>query len=158
MDNERDGRNDFDFFVGKWVVQHRKLKELLKGSEQWDEFESTVEDRQILGGIGNLEEMIFERESGRLYGTSLSIYNPKSGLWSQYWVDSAYATLNSPMVGKFTDGVGEFFADDTLDDRPVLARSRWFDITPTSCRWDQALSGDDGKTWEVNWVMEFQRV
>lgn len=28
------------------ILFHRKLKELLKGSDQWDEFESTVEDRQ----------------------------------------------------------------------------------------------------------------
>jgi hypothetical protein len=30
-------------------------------------------------------------------------------------------------------------------------------MTPTTCRWEQAFSDDGGKTWEVNWIMEFRR-
>ncbi len=157
MNTQNDGRNDFNFFIGNWKVQHRKLKEVLKECAEWSEFESTVTDRSIMGGIGNLEEMIFERESGRLYGTSLSIFNPKSGQWSQYWVDSASAVLQDPMVGKFDNGVGEFFSEDEFEGRKVLARARWYDITEKSCKWEQALSDDDGKTWETNWIMEFER-
>ena len=157
MQPENDGRNDFDFFIGSWKVHHRKLKELLKSSTEWDEFESTVVDRAIMGGIGNLEEMIFEREAGRLYGTSLSIFNSKSGEWSQYWVDSASTVLQLPMVGKFKNGVGEFFSEDEFEDRKVLARALWYDITENSCKWEQALSEDEGRTWETNWVMEFER-
>ena len=29
--------------------------------------------------------------------------------------------------------------------------------TPASAHWEQAFSPDGGKTWEVNWVMEFSR-
>jgi hypothetical protein len=158
MDTQNDGQNDFNFFFGSWKVHHRKLKELLKNPTEWDTFESTVTDRAIMGGIGNLEEMIFERESGRLYGNSLSIFNSKSGEWSQYWVDSASAVLQDPMVGKFKNGVGEFFSEDEFEGRKVTARARWYDITTNSCKWEQALSDDGGKTWETNWVMEFERV
>ncbi|MBC7875670.1 MAG: hypothetical protein H7Y59_00750 [Anaerolineales bacterium] len=157
MQTENDGRNDFDFLVGSWKVHHRRLKELLKGSTQWDEFESTVVDRAIMGGIGNIEEMTFERESGRLYGTSLSIFNPKSTEWSQYWVDSANGVLQDPVVGKFKNGVGEFSSEEEFEGRKVLARSLWYDITPNLCKWEQALSDDEGKTWETNWVMKFER-
>ena len=157
MQTENDGRHDFDFFVGNWNVQHRKLKEVLKGSTEWDEFQSTVIDRAIMGGIGNLEEMIFERESGRFYGTSLSIFNPGSGQWSQHWVDSGSAILQDPMVGKFRDGIGEFFSEEEFEGRRILARAIWSEITINSCRWEQALSEDGGKTWEMNWVMEFER-
>ena len=31
------------------------------------------------------------------------------------------------------------------------------DITATSARWAQALSADDGRTWETNWTAEFAR-
>jgi hypothetical protein len=33
----------------------------------------------------------------------------------------------------------------------------WSRITATSAHWEQALSSDGGKTWETNWIMEFQR-
>ena len=32
------------------------------------------------------------------------------------------------------------------------------DITPTSCRFEQAFSADGGKTWEVNWIATDTRV
>jgi hypothetical protein len=34
----------------------------------------------------------------------------------------------------------------------------WSDITPVSCRFEQAFSDDGGKTWEVNWVNTYRRV
>ena len=39
MQTENDGRNDFDFLVGNWKMRHRRLKERLKGSTEWEEFE-----------------------------------------------------------------------------------------------------------------------
>src|SRR5690348_4521457 len=123
MQTENDGRHDFDFLVGSWKVQHRRLKEILKGSNEWDTFESTVVDRAIMGGIGNIEEMTFEREAGRFYGTSFSTFNPKTKEWSQYWVDSANGVLQAPVVGRFKNGRGEFSSDEEFDGRKVLARS-----------------------------------
>jgi hypothetical protein len=32
------------------------------------------------------------------------------------------------------------------------------DITPDSCRFEQAFSDDGGKTWEVNWIALDTRV
>jgi hypothetical protein len=51
-----------------------------------------------------------------------------------------------------------FYSDDTLRGKPVRPRVTWSQITPTSARWEQALSGDGGKTWETNWITDFQRV
>jgi hypothetical protein len=28
---------------------------------------------------------------------------------------------------------------------------------PDACHWEQAFSGDGGKTWETNWTMTFTR-
>jgi hypothetical protein len=158
MQTENDGRHDFDFFVGNWRVHHRRLREILKGSTDWEEFESTVVDRTIMGGIGNLEEMTFQRETGASYGTSLSLFNPKTRQWSQYWVDSVNAVLQDPMVGRFKDGVGEFFSAEEYDGRTIACRAIWSQITETSCQWEQALSEDVGKTWETNWIMKFERI
>lgn len=42
MQTENDGRNDFDFLVGKFIMRHRRLKERLKGSTEWEEFDGTA--------------------------------------------------------------------------------------------------------------------
>ncbi|WP_349877008.1 hypothetical protein ABIH81_23230 [Micromonospora sp. HUAS YX12] len=60
-------------------------------------------------------------------------------------------------AARFTDGVGEFYADDTDEGRPVRCRFLWSGITADSCRWEQAFSTDGERTWETNWVMEFRR-
>jgi len=35
------GLHDFDFLVGSWRVHHRRLKERLANSHDWQEFEGT---------------------------------------------------------------------------------------------------------------------
>ena len=47
---------DFDFIIGDWTVQHRKLKNILNGCNEWIEFDGDSSTRKILGGFGNLED------------------------------------------------------------------------------------------------------
>ena len=58
--------HDFDFIFGKWKVHHRKLKERLKGSNSWEEFESTAVARQVWNGKANIDEIEGKSPSGRL--------------------------------------------------------------------------------------------
>lgn len=63
------------------------------------------------------------------------------------------------MWGAFKGGVGTFTAtDDTDGEIAIWSRGVWDSITPDSCRWHQAFSRDEGKTWEHNWLMECARV
>src|SRR5215472_7288826 len=48
------GLNDFDFFIGKWRVHHRRLKERLAHNDDWEQFEGTSTVQKILGDRGNL--------------------------------------------------------------------------------------------------------
>ena len=34
------GARDFDFLEGEWIIRHRRLRERLKGSTDWVEFET----------------------------------------------------------------------------------------------------------------------
>lgn len=49
-------------------------------------------------------------------------------------------------------------ADHTLRGKPIKVRFVWSHITATTAQWEQAYSGDGGKTWETNWVQQLRRV
>ncbi len=154
---EQDGRADFDFYVGTWKIHNRRLRERLKGSTDWEEFEGTSVARMVLGGLGNVDESWFDRESGRLEGMTVRLYDPVSQYWSLYWADSRQGILQAPMIGRFKDGRGEFFDQEMFEGQHVFSRFIWSEITATSCRWEQAFSADGGATWETNWIMESVR-
>jgi hypothetical protein len=63
-----------------------------------------------------------------------------------------------PTVGRFKDGRGEFYDQETFNGRAILVRFVISDITPRSCRFEQSFSDDGGKTWEVNWIAVATRV
>ena len=61
-------------------------------------------------------------------------------------------------VGRLEHGRGDFLADDVWNGIPIRVVYRWTVVSPTEARWEQAFSADGGGTWEVNWVMTFERV
>ena len=158
MAEENDGRDDFDFLIGTWRVHHRRLKERLKGSTEWEEFEGETVDRKILNGIGNQDENILHRKTGSIHAISLRLFNPESKEWSIYWSTNVTGSLDIPMAGGFKDGIGEFYSQEIFEGQHIYNRFIWSKITANSCQWEQAFSEDGGKTWETNWIMGFERV
>ena len=152
-----DGRADFDFIIGTWKIRNRRLVEPLTGSTEWEEFDGSTVTRGVWGGAANLEEYDAESPRGHIQGLALRLYNPESRQWSIYWGNRANGTLDSPMIGEFRHGTGEFYNQELFRGRSISVRFRWTDITSTSCRWEQAFSPDGGTTWEINWIMEFTR-
>ena len=153
----QDGRADFDFLIGSWTSRQRRLRERLKGSDSWEEFPASLEVRKILGGMGNVDELVMERESGVMRGVTLRLFDLQSRQWSIYWADGIHGALAVPEVGAFKDGRGEFYAQEPFEGRMIFSRFVWLQQTETSCRWEQAFSEDGGKTWETNWVADFTR-
>jgi len=152
--------NDFDFFVGRWTVRHRRLKQRLAGSTQWEEFGGTSLMQKVMDGQGNFDDNLIDLPGRPYRAVSLRSFDPKTKQWAIWWVDGRdpHHRLDPPMVGGFSEGIGTFYADETLDGRPIRVRYLWTDITANSCRWQQAFSPDGGQTWETNWVMDFTRV
>ena len=64
--------------------------------------------------------------------------------------------MDPPMKGRFDDGVGTFYSDSTLDGKPIKVRFTWSGATAGNPHWEQAYSDDGGKTWVVNWIMDFR--
>ena len=149
---EHDGSHDFDFEFGTWKTHVKRLVKPLSGSTTWVEMNGITTVKPVWGGRANLVELEADGPNGHFRGLSLRMYNPQTQTWSLNFASAADGTMTIPTVGKFKDGRGEFFNEDTLGDKPILVR---FLITPVSAReirFEQAFSADQGKTWEVNWV------
>ena len=152
-----DGAHDFVFWMGSWKVHNRSLRERLRGSTDWVEFEATSDARPLPSGLGN-EDVFRTDHEGGFTGLSFRFFDPRTDLWSIYWADSRRpGSLDPPVVGSFSGDVGIFEGTDSLDGRPVHVRFTWTDVTTPAPRWEQAFSDDGGETWETNWVMEFAR-
>jgi hypothetical protein len=149
---------DFGFQTGEWRVHHRKLTERLVGASEWVEFPGTCRAFEVLAGAANVEDQFLEDPAGAYRAAAFRRRDPQSGQWSIWWHDGRSGVVDPPVKGAFEDGIGRFFAEDTLNGRSIHVRFVWSHITPTSARWEQAFSADGGATWEVNWIMTFERI
>jgi hypothetical protein len=153
----RDGQHDFDFNFGTWKTHVSRLVDPLSGSTIWVEYDGISVVRKVWGGRASLFELAVDGPAGHVEGVGLRLYNPQSHQWSLNWASSRDGTLETPMIGEFKNGRGEFYDHESFNGRSIYARNGFYDITPTSARFEQAFSVDGGKTWETNWVMTFTR-
>ena len=130
----------------------RRLAQPLAGGKAWVEYSGTSIVRRVSGGRANLVELDVTGETGRIEGASWRLYNPQTRLWSIHFASMRDGQLTPPVHGRFERGRGEFYGQDTLDGRPIFVRFVISNITPSSAHFEQAFSGDGGKTWEVNWI------
>jgi hypothetical protein len=154
----RDGQRDFDFEFGTWKTHLKRLVRPLTGSTTWVEYEGTTVVTKVWDGRANLVELDVKGPAGRIQALSLRLYDPASRQWSLNFSGLGSGSMSTPSVGRFTDGRGEFFSDETLNGRPIRVRFVISDITQNSVRFEQAFSADGGKTWEVNWLAVDTRV
>jgi hypothetical protein len=153
----RDGQHDFDFNIGTWQTHVSRLLHPLTGSKDWVEYRGTSTVLPVWNGRANLLELKVEGPAGRIEGLGLRLYNAESRQWSLNWANSNDGIMNSPMIGEFKGGRGEFFDQELLDGRSILVRNTFSEITPDSARFEQAFSEDGGNAWETNWIMTFTR-
>ena len=150
--------SDFDFMIGDWRVHHRRLNARLTQCTDWTEFTGTSSTRKILGGFGNVEDNTLMFPEGAVKAAAFRSFNADTQEWAIWWLDGrAPHQLDAPVVGKFAGATGTFFAQDTLGETPIVIRFTWHANYGKNPVWEQAFSNDAGKTWETNWVMEFEK-
>jgi hypothetical protein len=154
----RDGQHDFDFEIGTWKTHLKRLLNPLTGSTTWVEYEGTTVVRKVWQGRANLIELVADGPAGHFEGLSLRLYNPQARQWSLNFANANSGAFAQPTIGEFKNGRGEFFDQEAFNGRAILVRFVISDITPNSCRFEQAFSNDGGKTWEVNWIATDTRV
>lgn len=154
---ERDGQHDFDFEFGTWKAHVRRLVKPLSGSTTWAELDGTSVVRKVWDGQANVGELDIAGPAGRIQGVTLRLYNPRTRQWSISFSSRADGAPGTPVFGRFQDGRGELFDQETFDGRAILVRFVFSDITRETFRFEQAFSDDGGKSWEVNWIATFRR-
>ena len=157
VNQKRDGQHDFDFNIGTWKTHISRLQNPLTGSTTWVEYDGISVVREILSGRASLFELTADGPAGHLEGVGLRLYNPQSHQWSLNWANGKTGILGVPTIGEFKDGRGVFVDQESFNDRVILVRNSFMDITPNSARFEQTFSDDGGQTWETNWVMTFTR-
>ncbi|WP_206606201.1 hypothetical protein [Steroidobacter cummioxidans] len=149
-----DAPRDWDFLAGTWQVRNRRLKR----DNQWEGFDNTLTNWSVLGGFGNVDSETFNAPGGVYRGVSLRAYDRDTKQWLRWWMDGRNPSqITMSERGSFKDGVGTFIGDDTLNGKPLKVRSQWSRITPSSARWEQASSADNGATWQTTWLAELTR-
>lgn len=146
---------DFDFLLGRWRVSNTRLARWLSNSRDWMEFESQHEERRLSSGQGTvayhqyvLNDVTYERGI-------LRSYNERFDFWKIDRLDGQAILSMMPLKGTFSLNKGFFLSRGTLRSLDVLVHVEWTRICETFACWEQALSKDNGRTWETNWIMEF---
>jgi hypothetical protein len=157
---ERDGQHDFDFEVGHWNIHLKRRLHPLTGSNQWVEFDGITNTRFLWHGAAQINQ--FEADgpggTGHIEGLTLRTYNTATHQWRLYWANARNGIVVVPQIGKFANGQGEFYAQDTLDGKSIFVRFIWSKTNTSTPHFEQAFSEDGGKTWEVNWITDQTRI
>jgi hypothetical protein len=151
-------KEDFDFYVGNWKVNNKKLKTRLNQSTEWIEFPTTAKMYKTLNSYGNIDQIYASFDGVPFEGLSVRFFNPNTKLWSIHWSDTNTLAIDKPTVGSFDKDFGHFFAQDHIEGKDVVIVYRWDIKDPSRPVWSQAFSDDKGQSWEWNWYMYFEKV
>lgn len=155
---ERDGQHDFDPILGSWKFELKRRMHPMTGSNTWVDLSGTGVCYKIWNGRAQLDTVELDGSTGHIEGLTLRLYDPTSREWRLYWANSRIGILDPPQVGKFKDGHGDFYTQDTINGKTLLIRYDWTKLTTSAPHFEQAFSDDGGKTWEVNFITDQTRV
>lgn len=136
----------FDFWVGNWSAEWKgKDGETIKGSNI---ITKTLDAKVI--------KEVFEDPSTGFKGTSISVYKTKTKTWHQAWADNQGGYYN--FIGEI-DGEKRIFKTlpKKVNENIVIQRMVFYDITPIKFTWDWESSKDGGKTWKLNWRVNYTK-
>jgi hypothetical protein len=157
-----DGRHGFDFIFGRWDIHNRKRRDTADPAcDDWVEFASTSRTEPIFGGLSHLERIEAGpgTPGGPWEGLTLRQYDPDAVVWRIWWASTRRpGHVDPPLSGTFTEGVGVFTGEDTLNGVPIHLRFTWSNPAADRARWTQEISWDVGASWRLDWVMDFSRV
>ncbi len=151
------GVHDFDFNVGTWHTHIQRVLDPFSDEEHWMEIDGTVTVRKVWGGRAELEEIEANSPKGHWEALTLFLYNPKSQQWNQTFISAKMGVISSSLVGSFKSGQGELFQQDTFNDRSILVRGVWNNITRDAHNYTESYSDDGGRSWKAAFIAHLTR-
>jgi hypothetical protein len=155
---EQPGQRDFEPLLGRWKYQLKRRLKPLTGSNQWVDLSGNGGCTPLWHGRAQLDTLNVEGSTAHVEGLTLRLFNPKTQEWRLYWANSRDGLIVAPQIGQFKAGHGEFYAQDTLDDKSILVKFDWSALNSKSPHFEQSFSNDGGKNWEVNWITDQTRI
>jgi len=148
---------DFDFFDGSWNVTGKRLKARLHNSHEWVDYTAKLKCSKIIQGFGN-QEPYYQKVNGRDFEAfTLRLFDAKTKLWSIYYANPNYVSMETPQVGSFENNIGLFYSKDTWEGKKIIIVYKWDRTNPAKPTMSQAFSADNGKTWEWNLHQQFEK-
>lgn len=138
-----------DFWVGEWEAYGKN------GKKAGDSKISIILDSCIV-----LEEWtsVQPQKGIRFAGKSFNTYNAVSGQWQQTWVDNIGGTTEY-LSGKLENNIMQFitapfsFSKDTM----AIRKLQLFNLGKDKVRQFFEISKDNGKSWNVEYDLEYRR-
>ena len=140
-------QKQFDFWIGEWELSW-------PGQNAGETGHGTNSIQRILDGC-IVQETFSSQETDHLRGTSISVFDTRSGSWKQTWVDNQGGYLD--FVGGFKDGQMILQREANVNGSKTLQRMVWKNISANAFDWSWEASRDGGKSWQVQWPIHYKR-
>lgn len=142
--------SEFDFWVGKWDLSW-EYRDGTQG-EGTNHMVKTLNDKVIHENFEATDDGLYQG----FKGTSISVFNPNSKTWHQAWADNQGGYFN--FIGEVGQGKRIFKTNPTvIDGSEIIQRMRFYNIEENSFTWDWERSADGGKTWSLQWRINYRR-
>jgi hypothetical protein len=147
----------FDYQFGTWNVQVSRLVADGSGRTTWVTYDGTHTVTPLWDGRANVGVLEIHGAAGNIEGMQLRLFDPSTDRWKLSFANSVDGELQSPSVGTFHDGVGEFRSADEIDGKRVMVRTVSTMLSSTSYRDVIARSYDNGTTWTPVWIATYEK-
>jgi hypothetical protein len=138
----------FDFWVGDWDATWKNPD----GSESHGRNTIT---RHMDGKIIKESFSALDGPAKGYKGESYSVLEKRSQQWKQTWIDNGGGYLD--FTGTVDGDTRIFERTTTFNGKTIKARMRFYNISPDRFSWDWETSADEGKTWKLNWRIQYTR-
>jgi hypothetical protein len=135
----------FDFWIGEWSLAW-------KNANGTDGKGVNLIERTLDGKV--IQEN-FKDVTG-FKGTSISVLSGQTKTWKQAWADNQGGYLDFEAFVE-NDKRGFMTKPRTVNNKIVVQRMVFYNIKQDSFTWDWEGSQDGGKTWNLNWRIQYTR-